>query len=72
MAARWKKELRKAAEREAAESLAKMATPAPMHQPKLDRNLPASMQPGNDKLAFFWIAYFLFFLVVVPILFALL
>ncbi|MFG2144143.1 hypothetical protein ACGFRG_08075 [Streptomyces sp. NPDC048696] len=43
-------------------------TPESRYRSELDPMLPASMQPGSDKLAFFWIAYFLILLLVVPVL----
>ena len=35
------------------------ATPEGRYRPELDTRKPASMQPGADRLALFWIAYFL-------------
>ncbi|MEU7032751.1 hypothetical protein ABZ958_03570 [Streptomyces sp. NPDC046237] len=48
------------------------ATPSSRYRRDLDPALPASMQPGATNIAIFWIGYFIFFLIIVPILIALL
>lgn len=43
-------------------------TPSSRYRRDLDPSRPASMQPGADNIAFFWIGYFIFFLIAVPLL----
>jgi hypothetical protein len=48
----------------AAERLAN--TPSARYRPDQDPMRPASMQPGSDKLAPFWIAFFVIVIFVLP------
>lgn len=52
-------ERRRLIEEMRAERLARQ--PSARYRPDQDRFKPASMQPGNDKLALFWIAFAVIF-----------
>lgn len=47
-------------------------TPSSRYRRDQDPSPPASMQPGANNVVFFWIGYFVFFLIAVPLLISLL